>query len=535
MLISAVLLHDNQSYYFVLEPGKDISIGSGKKDGINVVGFANSQITIKNRNGDIYVNAKKAYGYETASAPLDDLIVLDMNSSTILYFSSITSESETTLTLPYSCMLKFGRAPANDVIFKLPFVSGSHFTLKKEGANIRVEDNGSTNGLFLNGRRCNIAKLVSGDVLSILTLQIRLVNGVLYFSNVGKWLTVKEIVTEDTRSHADNDASVLKYRRSPRTRDSLPSEDIVLAPAPQKGLRPEKAKGFFASIASPTAKVATTIVTSAASPALMAARTAKLVPTLARAVTTDANAKKRMAAHEQQESALYEKYGAYINDQRARIESVAQQQREILTRENPDPSECMKILFSLRRNLWERMPSDKDFLDVRIGMGYEDLCVSIKSREDAMNFRADDENARLTAQIIEENRIVDNLPARLSLKTRNTIGFIGNRQKTIDTVKNLIVSLTCSHFYEDVKLVGIFDQKEFSVWEPLKWLPHMWDNDRQFRTLAFDRENAHHLCDMFTDIIRSAERKQPRQETVYPPSLTIFLFSVQRIWWSMSK
>lgn len=525
MELSAVLLHNSKSYYFTLVQGKDISIGAGKKDDVNVPGFANGQIQIKYKGENVSVNAKKAYGFENPSVPLDELIMLDNTGNTVLYFSSISSQSDQTLTLPYNAILKFGRSPANDVVFRLPFVSGVHFVLKKEGANIRIEDNGSTNGLYLNGDRVNVARMVSGDVISILTLRIHLINGTLYFSNVGNWMTVKEIASPEEESHVNADELVLKYRRSPRTRDRLPHEDIVLAPPPAKGARSEKGKGFFASIASPAARVATTVVTSASSPALMAARTAKLVPSIARTVSADSKNKKRMQSMEDQQAQLFERYGAYMDDQRARIEAVAQQQREIISHENPDPAECMKILFSLRRNLWERMPSDEDFLDVRIGMGYEDLCVPIKSRSDIQGFTADDENVRLAAQIIEENRIVDNLPARLSLLKRSTIGVVGNRVKTVQIMKNLLVTLTSAHFYEDVKIVGIFDPSERAVWEPMRWFPHVWDDDRQFRTLAFDRQGAHELCEMFDDLIRkrkadiAGDSRAPRSKPHY-----IFIF-----------
>lgn len=368
----------------------------------------------------------------------------------------------------------------------------------------------------------------SSDTLSILSAKIKLFNGTLFFENVGDKLHICETVNMiDDVTHTD-DGNKLIYRRSPRTQDQLPHDDIILANAPTKAQKFEKNRGMFASLAGTGAMFAANMFTAAASPALLAARAASLVSPITSVASSSGSNKKRKMSLEQYEAMRREKYGAYINDQKARIESVAKVQRDIISRENPEPKECMNILYGLKRNLWERMPSDRDFLDVRVGMGYENLCVSVKSRADSNGFQMEDDEVReLSEQIIEEARIVDNVPARLSLLNKNTIGFVGNRNKTINLVKNMLISLTTSHCFEDVRIVGIFDAKEREQWEALKWLPHVWDDNQQFRTLAFDRENAHNLCDMFNDVLK--KRREELSDNCYaqkaiPNPFYIFIF-----------
>ena len=181
MVITAVLLHNENLYSFALQYGQEISIGSNKKDNIQIAEFASGQIVIKWKNTGVCVNARKAYNFEKEVVPLNTILVLNNATKTVLYLSSETSTSEKSIKLPYNCILKFGRSDSNDVVLKLPFVSSSHFVLKNEAGNVRVEDQGSTNGLFLNGKRVSIAKMKSGDVLSILSAQIKLINGTLTF------------------------------------------------------------------------------------------------------------------------------------------------------------------------------------------------------------------------------------------------------------------------------------------------------------------------------------------------------------------
>ncbi len=533
MTVTAVLLHNDNIYHSVLDLGQEITFGSHKKDNIYISSFSAGQITVKWKKNGISVHAKKAYDFEKDNVSLDTITVLDKATRTVLYLSSLTSLSEQTIQLPYNCILKFGRSEENDVVIKLPFVSGSHFVLKNEGGKVRIEDQDSTNGLFLNGKRVSIAKMKSGDVLSVLSLKIKLSNGVLSFENVGDKLYIGEIEDDfiNQINHIDGQAGQLVYRRSPRTQDQLPYEDIVLAAAPTKGQKFEKNRGMFASLAGTGAMLAANMFTAAASPALLAARAASLVSPITGVASTSSSNKKRKMSLEQYEALRREKYGAYIDDQKARIASVAKVQRDILSRENPTPQESLNILYGLKRTFWERMPADRDFLDVRLGMGYEDLCVHVKSRSDGNGFQMEDDEVReLSEQIIEETRIVDNVPARLSLGKKSTVGFVGNRNKVVRLVKNMLVSLTVSHCFEDVRIVGIFDEKERNLWEALKWLPHIWDENQQFRTLAFDRENAHNLCDMLNDVLkkRRAELTDVSYgKTVLPKPFYIFIFGAK--------
>ena len=193
MAVTVVLLHNDSIYHYVLEQGKSVSIGSHKKDDIFVSDFASGQIEIKWKKSSISVDAKKAYGFNKDDVPLDTMMVLDKSTKTLLYISSEISKSDKTIKLPYNCIIKFGRSRNNDVVIGLPFVSGSHFVLKNEAGKVRVEDQNSTNGIFLNGKRVTIARMKSGDILTILSIRIVLVNGELFFENVGEKLNLDNL------------------------------------------------------------------------------------------------------------------------------------------------------------------------------------------------------------------------------------------------------------------------------------------------------------------------------------------------------
>ena len=185
------------------------------------------------------------------------------------------------------------------------------------------------------------------------------------------------------------------------------------------------------------------------------------------------------------------------------IQQTAEKQREILLRENPAPESCSSELVNLPLFLWERSPKDEDFLHLRIGMGYEPLCVPIKEPTENSGIEMEsDEVAELSKEIIEENRIVDHVPTRVDFLKYRVCGLIGDHRRVVSLLKNILISLTYSHFYSEVKLVGIFDEDEKDLWRPLRWLPHIWDNEEQSRYLAFDEKSANELSDLFHDLFR---------------------------------
>ena len=74
------------------------------------------------------------------------------------------------------------------------------------------------------------------------------------------------------------------------------------------------------------------------------------------------------------------------------------------------------------------MPSDSDFLTVRLGIGKVKLCVEVKSRANTDGFvMEDDELEELAGQIIEETRYVENVPVRVSLKEQRTVEYRGRK------------------------------------------------------------------------------------------------------------
>ena len=485
---------------------KEFKIGSAKKDDIFFDKLKSSQISIKFYGDKFGLSSKEPNEIKFNDIPIPNIVLVDKQRAMIVYVDYVKSTHKQTVKLPHNGAVTVGRRSTNNVIIKNRYVSGEHCVIKRENGVFYVENKSETNGTFVNSIKVTKSKIVTGDVVHIFNYSIRLDSGELFFENAGEDITFKDVEFSQTnqKDTAYVNGQRRIYRRSPRTQEQLPATDIILATPPSKQQKYEKPKGMLSSVIGTAAMFGTSMFTGGAmSAAMVAARSSMLIMPATNIVSQKNSNKRSKKKSEDYEALRAMRFGNYLNEQRTRIFSVADQQRKIITDENPSPKECIDITSSMRRNLWERTPLDRDFLDVRLGMGYEPLCINVKDRGEAYGVELEDDDAReMSAMLVEESKYVDNIPVRVSLKNNTTIGLIGNRARVCQQVKNMVTELCSMHCFSDVRIVGIFDEEEKPQWEFLRWLPHIWDESGSVRYLSFDKESAHAICDSFNEMLK---------------------------------
>lgn len=509
-MIRFLLRIDSKTLYqFDFGDKKEILLGTGKKVDYQVPEFDKTGLLkVRIKRGYVDVSSKNLP--DIPSKKIDKanvLIPLDKQERVFVGWSEKNGDYSERFKLPFRGRITLGRKPDNTIEVKDGFVSGHHLTFSCEEGQVHLIDgaNGkrSTNGVYVNGKRISKALLHSGDAISIMYITIRLINGELIFENVGNCVTFSQFEGTDTVSQRVAGAKP-KYRRSPRIREQLPQEPIVLAKPPAKMGKVGKRGGYAGQMISSGVMVASSMALGAVSPALLAARGAMMVPMMFNIAGNSRENKANAKRASEYEQYRQEKYGAYVSAQKAAINQIGEKQSEILRSEFPGPDADVDTVVEMRRNLWDRRPTDDDFLDVRLGMSYDYLCVEVKAPVDPNGFQMDnDEQEELCKSIIEETRIVDNIPARIHLGQYPVIGMVGRRSSVVVELRNLIIHLCAQHYYDDVRIVGIFDEEEKDLWMPLRWLPHIWNKDRQKRYLAFDKNGAEVISDVFCDILKS--------------------------------
>ncbi len=74
---------------------------------------------------------------------------------------------------PMGKSLKIGKAPENDIVLDHPTVSRNHAVLSRQGEQFLVQDQGSTNGTFIEGAQIREGYLKPGAMLEVGDVQLR--------------------------------------------------------------------------------------------------------------------------------------------------------------------------------------------------------------------------------------------------------------------------------------------------------------------------------------------------------------------------
>lgn len=509
MSIVVMSIQEQSLYRINISTNEKITLGTGKKDTVHVPELGDAQIKLCLKGDQLIVTGKKFSDFPEVSIPIDGKgYTVNERLQLIIYCIEYSERNNAKTVIPYQGMIKVGRSSDNQIILGDRQISRHHFVMHCEGGIVRIEDGyegrKSTFGIYLNGKRVSKAMMKSGDVLDLVYVRIILRNSELFIENSEKPVKISGINNVNSNVSVASGKS-RTYRRSPRTREMLPCDKIVLDKPPAKMHKFEKRRGLFVNLLSSGAMIGASVAMGSMSPALLAARAASLVSPVANMAMGKSQSKKDLKKYQEYEAARQKKYGEYIEAQRALIHQVVQKQQEILAQENPSPEDCINVVQEMKRSLWERRPIDSDFLNVRIGMGYEKLCVPVEAPRDPGGFQMEsDEIEELAKEIIEESRIVDHIPSRVNFREYSTIGILGERRKVVGLVWNMLIAMTTAHFYEDVRIIGFFDEEEKELWNSIRWLPHIWDEDRQTRFLVFsgdEKNKIEKIIEIFHELL----------------------------------
>jgi hypothetical protein len=108
---------------------------------------------------------------EEVVAPSSSLSTTDVDLSQVIGW--LSCEPLAPLPLVPGSAITIGRSPDCDLVLRSKAISRKHALVKGMGQDMQLEDLGSANGTFLNGKRTPRANLVSGDVITIGSYEIQ--------------------------------------------------------------------------------------------------------------------------------------------------------------------------------------------------------------------------------------------------------------------------------------------------------------------------------------------------------------------------
>lgn len=219
------------------------------------------------------------------------------------------------------------------------------------------------------------------------------------------------------------------------------------------------------------------------------------------------------------------RYNSTLDEIGAELDALRHQQQEVRRANDPPLSELLNVVLQRSRPLWERRPTDPDFLCLRLGIGTRQSSVPLKLPE-----RTEVSPLLDRALMIgHEYRTVPEVPLTADLPTIGSLGVAGPRYAAVALVRSLICQLVANHSPREVKIVAFLPSPPHDKdsgkpnlalqdWDWLKWLPHIHTEDGSSWLVALDDHEVEKqmswVLDQLSQRAGQAERIQAGQAQV---------------------
>ena len=452
-----------------------ITIGNEPKDLINFVGL-NQTLKVDLRTID--------YGeyIRIASDP----------SVSILYYEN-QCELQKTIMLDPETNYSIGRTTENLLMLSTKYVSSKHAFIFWSDKGWVLEDRDSSNGTYVNGNRITTPWLLQeNDIIHIMGWEFVFSEGTItFFATVGKPV-LNFIANFSETSKKKTNYPI--FSRVPRVKTIPLSDEYDFIPPGYKN------ELMQSSIADQLLSAAPGVAMAALTGNPIAA--AMVVPNI---VISGRNRRKQKIAYEKREKNRVEAYTHYMEELDKELSEKHREQEELFNNVNPSLDECLAIAKRRKLRLWERSIFDEDYLCVRLGLGEVFSGLNIKVPKENLA-PIQDELLSKPKEFAERYTTIHYSPITINLKEAITVGVIGLRSKVIDCVNEMVMNITVHHPYDEVKLVCLYNEQEKEQWEWMRWLPHIWSDDKDFRYMASNKREAKDLLRGFDELLGARQK-----------------------------
>ncbi|PSM42995.1 ATP-binding protein [Streptomyces dioscori] len=166
-----------------------------------------------------------------------------------------------------------------------------------------------------------------------------------------------------------------------------------------------------------------------------------------------------------------DRYVEYLTDIRAQARASAAAQRAVSAFLHPSPRRLWALATG-RRRVWERRPSDEDFLRLRLGRGLGVPAMRLASgKRSDPTAEFETQSQRAADRLLRDHAHVGHEPAWVDLAATGVLSVHGPADRTGPLVGALLLQLGVLHAPDDVQVIAL--TSEHAPWSWAKWLPHI--------------------------------------------------------------
>ena len=169
-------------------------------------------------------------------------------------------------------------------------------------------------------------------------------------------------------------------------------------------------------------------------------------------------------------------YLAYLADLRKTVRTAAKKQRRAALWNGPTPSALVAVAQEPVRR-WERIPSDDDFLQVRIGSHDEPLCITLEAPELPSLAELDPVSASAAHRFMMAHGELHDMPYGIDLGAYKRIEVLGDADQAQSLARAIICQAAVWHAPEYLKVIVMTSRGQVDRWDWVARLPHAWSGN----------------------------------------------------------
>ncbi|MEC4019187.1 type VII secretion protein EccCa [Streptomyces sp. H27-D2] len=164
-------------------------------------------------------------------------------------------------------------------------------------------------------------------------------------------------------------------------------------------------------------------------------------------------------------------YLKYLAQTRRQVRRTARTQRDTQFYLHPSPEQLWSLVAEGSR-VWERRIGDKDFGQVRVGLGPQQLSTPLVAPDTAPVDELEPLGAGAMHQFLATHGSLDALPMAVSLRAFYHVTISGETESVHGTARSLVAGLATLHSPDDLVVVVVAAPGAVARWDWTKWLPH---------------------------------------------------------------
>ena len=513
MIAMALLIKDNL-YYREIDNNETVNIGSDKTCEMMIHGIAKRISVIWQKNyakitiADNAVTERNKF-YQSDSSQvitvqMGEITAIDSENQIAVLFAPVSQSTEQVY-FDNNEKISIGRiekkakdGSENSIVIKLPFVSSRHLEFISQNGKLFVRDNGSLNGTFVNGEKVVQKEIHPGDVINILTVRMVYDGYSLSFFNTENALTVKESGKESVQSGNAKKQTII-FERSVRLKDSVAPETIVIPSPPSVGEKPkiDYLSTFLPAFITVSIGVVMFIMMGNVTSLLYS-----LPMSLSGVIMSIYNYRKQTREYDTNYSNALDEFKAKLLDAEEKLKNFNTRQITVMNAELPEIPRLLNAAQKRSSILWNRRTSDNDFLSVRLGVGKTETLAEVRLEIPAG--AAGSDYAKESRALKEKYAYVENAPICCDIRKNHITGIVGAPADTNRLIRNILIQLSASHCYTDLRIVYL-DSNPNMAW--VSKLPHV----NGF--LASTREEADEILESVLSILKEREKAAAARNT----------------------